>query len=104
MGGIYASQPFPGGGRSGFDWSTNQITGAYYATELGWEPVFGSDGCRATTRWAPAMTPAIFPTSSRTTNGNAFVLSGLPPAMSHGRTQFWATFDQIVISHRAGAE
>jgi porin len=43
MGGIYASEPFPGGGTSGFDWSTNYITGAFYAVELGWSPVFGSN-------------------------------------------------------------
>jgi porin len=43
MVGVYASQPFPAGGRSGFDWSTNRVTGAFYVGELAWEPVFGRD-------------------------------------------------------------
>ena len=104
MSGIYASQPFPGGGRSGFDWSTNQITGAFYATELGWEPVFGRDRLSGHYKVGVGYDTSNFPNQFSDMNGNAFVLSGLPPATSHGRTQVWATFDQIAVPHRAGAE
>ena len=97
MSGIYASQPFPGGGRSGFDWSINQITGAFYATELGWEPVFGRDGLSGHYRAGAGYDTSNFHNQFSDTNGNAFVLSGLPPATSHGRTQVWATFDQMLF-------
>jgi porin len=30
-------------------------------------------------------------------NGNAFVLTGLPPSKQHGRTQAWVTFDQMLV-------
>jgi porin len=97
MGGIYASQPFPGGGTSGFDWSTNQITGAFYATELGWEPVFGRDRLPGHYKVGVGYDTSNFPDEFSDANGNPFVLSGLPPATRRGRTQFWVTFDQMVF-------
>jgi porin len=97
MGGVYASQPFPGGGRSGFDWSTNKITGAFYAAELGWEPVFGRDRLPGHYKVGVGFDTSNFPNQFSDINGNAFVLTGLPPATSHGRTQFWITFDQLLF-------
>jgi porin len=97
MGGVYASQPFPGGGRSGFDWSTNKITGAFYAAELGWEPVFGRDRLPCHYKVGVGFDTSNFPNQFSDINGNAFVLTGLPPARSHGRTQFWITFDQLLF-------
>jgi porin len=97
MGGVYASQPFPGGGRSGFDWSTNKITGAFYAAELGWEPVFGRDRVPGHYKVGVGFDTSNFPNQFSDINGNAFVLTGLPPATSHGRTQFWITFDQLLF-------
>ena len=97
MGGIYGSQPFPGGGRSGFEWSTNKITGAYYAVELGWEPLFGSNRLPGHYKVGAGYDTSSFPNQFADNNGNAFVLSGLPPAMQHGRTQFWITFDQLLF-------
>lgn len=97
MGGIYGSQPFPGGGRSGFEWSTNKITGAYYAVELGWEPVFGSDRLPGHYKVGAGYDTSSFPNQFADNNGNPFVLTGLPPAMHHGRTQFWITFDQLLF-------
>jgi hypothetical protein len=38
-----------------------------------------------------------FPNQFSDMNGNAFVLTGLPPATSHGRTQIWITFDQMLF-------
>jgi porin len=100
MGGIYASQPFPAGGRSGFDWPTSHITGAYYVTELGWEPAFGPDLLPGHYKVGVGYDTSNFPDQFSDINGNAFVLTGLPPATRRGRTQVWVTFDQMVF--RAG--
>jgi porin len=94
MGGIYASQPFPAGVRSGFDWSTNHITGAFYAAELGWEPVFGRDRLLGHYKVGVGYDTSNFADQFSDISGNAFVLTGLPPTSRRGRTQFWATLDQ----------
>ena len=85
MGGVYASQSFPDGGRSGFDWSTNKITGAFYAAELGWEPVFGRDQLPGHYKVGVGFDTSNFPNEFSDINGKAFVLTGLPPATSHTR-------------------
>ena len=97
MGGIYASQPFPSGGRSGFDWATNHITGAFYAAELGWEPVFGRDQLLGHYKIGAGYDTSNFADEFSDANGDAFVLSGLPPVGHRGRTQVWATFDQMLV-------
>jgi porin len=97
MGGVYASQPFPAGGRSGFDWSTNRITGAYYAAELGWEPVFGRDQLPGHYKVGVGYDTSSFADQFSDINGNAAVLTGLPQANRHGRTQLWVTFDQLLF-------
>ncbi len=81
MSGIYASQPFPGGGRSGFDWSTNQKTGAFYANELGWEPVFGRSQLSGHYKVGVGFDTSNFPDQFLDMNGSSFVLSGLPPPL-----------------------
>jgi porin len=97
MGGVYASKPFPGGGRSGFNWSTNQVTGAFYAAELGWEPVFGRDRLPGHYKVGVGYDTSNFPDQFSDINGNAFVLTGLPPSMRGSRTQVWVTFDQMLF-------
>lgn len=97
MGGIYASQPFPGGGRSGFDWSTNRVTGAFYATELAWEPVFGPDRLPGHYKIGVGYDTSNFPDQFSDITGNAFALTGLPPLVRGSRTQFWITFDQMLF-------
>ena len=97
MGGVYASQPFPAGGRSGFDWSTNKITGAFYAAELAWEPVFGPDRLPGHYKVGAGYDTSSFADQFSDINGDAFALSGLPPKTTHGRTQFWVTFDQMLF-------
>jgi len=89
MAGIYGSQPFPAGGRSGFDWSTDHITGAFYALELGWEPLLGPEHLPGHYKIGAGYDTSNF-------IGNSFVLTGSPP-LTHSRTQFWLTFDQMVF-------
>jgi porin len=97
MAGVYASQPFPGGGRSGFDWSSNHVTGAYYAAELAWEPMFGRDQLPGHYKIGVGYDTSDFDNNYADVNGNAFVLTGLPPRKRHGRTQAWVTFDQMLV-------
>lgn len=97
MAGVYASQPFPGGGRSGFDWSTNRITGAFYAAELGWEPVLGRDRLPGHYKVGAGYDTSNFPDNLTDATGDAFVLTGAPPATRGSRTQFWVTFDQLLF-------
>jgi porin len=99
-GGVYASQPFPAGGRSGFDWSTNRVTGAFYAVELGWEPTFTRDHLPGHYKVGVGYDTSNFPDEFEDTNGNAFVLTGLPPRVRDNRTQFWINVDQMLF--RAG--
>lgn len=94
MGGIYASQPFPSGGRSGFDWSVDHVTGAFYALELGWEPVFGPNHLSGHYKIGVGYDSSNF-------MSNAFVPTG-PPRSAHGRTQFWITFDQMLFRNGPG--
>ena len=89
MAGIYGSQPFPAGGRSGFDWSTNHITGAFYALELGWEPLLGPEHLPGHYKIGAGYDTSNFVS-------NSFVLAGSPP-LTNGRTQFWVTFDQMLF-------
>jgi porin len=95
--GIYASEPFPAGGPTGWDWSTNHVTGAYYATEIGWEPVFGAAQLPGHYKIGFAFDTSSFPDNLVDNDGNPFVLSGLPPRMQHGRGQFWVAFDQMLM-------
>ena len=89
MVGAYASQPFPGGGPSGFDWSTNLITGAFYAGELAWEPVLGADRLQGHYKIGVGYDTSDF-------TSNAFVFT--PPAPNErGRAQWWLTFDQMLF-------
>jgi porin len=97
MFGAYASEPFPGGGPTGWDWSTNHVTGAYYAGEMGWEPVFGASQLPGHYKFGIAYDTSSFADNLVDSNGNPFVLSGLSPSMKHGRTQFWITFDQMLM-------
>jgi porin len=94
MGGVYASQPFPGGGMSGWDWSTNQVTGAYWAGEAAWEPSFGSDHLQGHYKIGIG-----YDTSSLASN--AFVFTGSPPN-ERGRAQWWITFDQMLFRNGPG--
>ncbi|HUB15015.1 MAG TPA: carbohydrate porin [Acetobacteraceae bacterium] len=97
MFGVYASEPFPAGGPTGWNWSTNVVTGAYYAMELGWEPVFGPSQLSGHYKIGFAYDTSAFPDNLADTNGQPFVLTGLPPRMQHGRGQFWVTFDQMLL-------
>jgi porin len=97
MGGIYASEPFPAGGRSGFDWATSHITGAFYAIELGWSPVFGANFLPGHYKVGAGYDTSNFPDNFSDMNGNPFVLTGLLPKTTHSRTQFWVTFDQMLF-------
>ncbi len=93
MTGVYASEPFPAGGRSGFDWSVDHITGAFYALELGWEPRFGSEHLPGHYKIGVGYDTSNFVS-------NSFVLAGSPP-VERGRTQFWLTFDQMLFRNGA---
>lgn len=95
--GIYDSQPFPGGGRSGFNWSTNTVTGTFYATELAWEPVFGPDRLPGHYKAGVGYDTSNFPDQFMGVGGGPLVLTGQPPAIRGSRTQFWITFDQMLF-------
>ena len=102
MFGVYASEPFPAGGPTGWNWSTNQVTGAYYAVELGWEPEFGPARLSGHYKIGFAYDTSAFPDNLEDSNGQPFVLSGLPPREQHGRGQFWVTFDQMLLRNGPG--
>lgn len=96
MGGVYASQPYPGGGQTGFDMSTANITGAYYAGELEWGPTLGDAALPGHYKVGIGYDTTNFPDEYSDVNGGAYVLTGLPPRMRSNRTQYWFTFDQML--------
>lgn len=97
MVGGFESQPFPGGGRSGFDFSSSKVTGATIPVELAWEPVFGPNQLLGHYKLGYVYDTSSFNDSFADNNDASFVLSGLAPRKDQGRSSFYATFDQMLI-------
>jgi porin len=95
--GAYESDPFPGGGRSGWTWSTVNATGAILPAEVGWEPVFGPEKLIGHYKIGLAYDTSNFNSLDRNRSGGPLLLFTETPALTSGRTQFWVTADQMII-------
>jgi porin len=88
------------GGRSGFDWNTDKDTGVTIPLELGWEPSGGEHpghfkgGLYYTTANATDVLEDV--------NGNAAILTGLPPKVRSSHLAEWAAADVTLLKHGKG--
>jgi porin len=84
------------GFRSGFNFSTNGDTGAYFPIEAAWEPRFGSDRLPGHYKVGFGYDTSNYPDLFADASGNAAILTGRPFRSDHGRSQVWALFDQML--------
>jgi porin len=104
MVGVFQSQPFPTpsepftlGGHSGWDWTLKGTTGASIPVEVAYEPLIGSDKMPGHYKLGFNWDTSTYPDDFFDVNGRPLALTGLPGAPHHGRAQFWATADQMVL-------
>jgi porin len=98
--GAYESEPFPGGGRTGWSWSTVNATGAILPVEIGWEPVLGPNRLTGHYKVGFAYDTSDFSTFSRSVASGP--LLSRTPNLTTGRTQFWVTADQMLVRQGPG--
>jgi len=104
MVGVYQSQPFPSdtapytqGGHSGWDWTFQGTTGASIPIEVAYQPVIGKDKLPGHYKLGFNWDSTNYPDNFFDVNGMPLALTGLPGMPHHGRWQFWATADQMVL-------
>ncbi len=99
--GAFQSQPFPGGGRSGFDFSSSKATGTTIPVEVSWEPVFPNN-LPGHYKLGYVYDTSRFDDNFADGSGDSFVLSGLPPRKDQGRSSFYINVDQLVLRNGPG--
>jgi porin len=102
--GVYESEPFPAGGRSGWDWTTRHATGEIFPVELGWDPTFGPNKLPGHYKLGVAYDNSRFPDDFLDAAGQPFVISGAAARRDHGRTSVWVTADQMLVRHGTGPQ
>jgi porin len=102
MAGVYESKPFPPGGRTGWDWSTDGQTGQTFPVEVAWEPVFGGGRLPGHYKLGLAYDNSEFPDHYVDAAGQPFLTSGAAPRLHNGRTSQWATVDQMFVRNGPG--
>jgi porin len=100
--GAYESEPFPGGGRTGWSWSTVNATGAILPVEIAWEPVLGPNRLTGHYKLGFAYDTSQFNSLSQNAAGGPLLLPTETPGLTTGRTQFWATADQMLVRQGPG--
>nr|WP_294501123.1 carbohydrate porin [uncultured Rhodopila sp.] len=100
--GAYESDPFPGGGRTGWEWSTVNATGTILPVEIAWEPVFGPTHLTGHYKLGFAYDTSNFNNLAQNTAGGPLLTPIETPSMTTGRMQFWATADQMLFRNGPG--
>jgi len=95
--GAYESDPFPGGGRTGWTWSTVDATGAIIPFELGWEPIFGQTKLPGHYKVGFDYDTTQFNSLYQNQRGGPLLVSSETPRLTNGRWQFWVTADQMLV-------
>ena len=104
MAGLYESKPFPPGGRTGWDWSTDEQTGQTFPVEVAWEPAFGAKRLPGHYKLGVAYDNSRFPDQYFDAAGRPFLTSGAAPRLHNGRTSVWVTADQMLLRHGQGPD
>ena len=104
MAGVFQSQPFPSntepftqGGHTGWDWTLEGTAGASFPVEIGYEPTIGRDKMPGHYKLGFNRDTSTYPDNFFDVNGQPLAFTGLPGMPHRGRTQFWASADQMVI-------
>lgn len=100
--GVYEVQPFPAGGRTGFDWSTGRDTGALIPVELGYEPVIGRNQLIGHYKVGYAHDTSDYPDLFFNSLGQPIGFTAAPAQTRHGRDSFWVMADQMLVRHGKG--
>lgn len=95
--GAYKSKPFPGGGRTGWTWSTAGATGVIMPFEIGWEPIFGPNKLVGHYKVGFSYDTSDFNSLAMGRFGAPLLFPTQTPNITNGRTQFWATADQLIV-------
>ncbi len=90
--------------RSGFNWFSDDATGAYLPVEVAWEPRFGTNQLPGHYKLGFGYDTSSYPDLYADANGGAAVLSRLPNRLDRGRDQEWALFDQMVVTPGVGRQ
>jgi len=104
MAGVFQSQPFPTstepwtqGGHDGWSWTFKGTTGASFPIEVAYEPLMGRDQMPGHYKLGYNWDTSAYPDNFYDLNGLPLALTGLPGKQHDGRSQFWATADQMVV-------
>ena len=94
--GAYQVRP-EDGGRSGFDFSTSDTTGAIIPVELGTEPQFGPDKLIGHYKLGAVYDTSSYPDLYEDEAGGALAASGRTGREHRGRASFYVLADQMVM-------
>jgi porin len=95
--GAYEVDPFPAGGRTGWDWSTSRSTGASFPVEVGWEPVFGANQLPGHYRVGYIHDTSDYPDLETNDLGQPIgFFNNLPGSTHSGRNTYYALADQML--------
>ena len=104
--GVYFSQSnfynYGKGFRTGFNWSTNYITGEAFPVEIGWVPSFGAQHLPGHYKLGFVYDNNTHLDNYYAINGSAFATNGLPPRNLHGSSSVYIQADQMVVRHGPG--
>lgn len=90
--GIYESDPWPQGGRNGWDWAAQSATGVYVPVEYGYDSVIGRHALTGYYRIGVAVDSSSFSTWMSKINASG----------KNGRhVQFWLILDQMIYRNDA---
>jgi porin len=98
--GIWEVVPFPGGGRSGFNWFPGGQSGVTIPVEVGWEPAFGPDRLTGHYKLGYLHDTSTYPDLFYSFAGVPLPLSitGIPQR-HQGRDTVYAVVDQMLWRH-----
>ena len=96
--GLYNNRHF----RSGFNFSTSQISGEEFPVEAAWLPTFGADKLPGHYKLGFAYDNSSYNDFYVGDNGAPALLTGQPFKIHKGHTQAWALFDQMVLRNGPG--
>lgn len=100
--GAYEVQPFPAGGRTGLNWSTNRDTGVLIPVELGYEPIIGPNQLIGHYKVGYARDTSDYPDLFTNSLGQPISFGTQPGQTRKGRDEFWVMADQMVVRHGKG--
>jgi porin len=82
---------------NGFTWNTNSMTGVIFPAELGYSTTFANDKRPRDYQIGGWYDDSNYSDPELDANGGIIPLTGLPPAIDHGRSGAFVRFDQMLL-------